>query len=71
MSIVPMITMLSFWCGVRIIYVTTTLNYIREFTVISWAYPLTWTLSSIVFMTVLLKSDWVHNFDRQKKKNGN
>lgn len=62
-SIVPMITMLSFWCGVRIIYVTTTLRFINKFSVISWAYPLTWTLSSIVFATVLLKSDWVHNFD--------
>ena len=66
-SIVPMITMLAFWCGVRIIYVTTTLHFIPNFSVISWAYPLTWTLSSIVFMTFLLKSDWVHSFEKKKK----
>lgn len=66
-SIVPMITMLAFWCGVRIIYVTTTLHFVPEFSVISWAYPLTWTLSSIVFLTFLLKSDWVHSFEKGKR----
>ena len=66
-SIVPMITMLAFWCGVRIIYVTTTLHFIPNFSVISWAYPLTWTLSSIVFLTFLLKSDWVHSFEKRKQ----
>ena len=66
-SIVPMITMLAFWCGVRIIYVTTTLHFIQNFSVISWAYPLTWTLSSIVFLTFLLKSDWVHSFEKKKQ----
>lgn len=57
-AIVPMVTMLAFWCGVRIIYVTQTLKFIPEFATISWAYPLTWTLSSIVFLVFLLKSDW-------------
>ena len=57
-AIVPMITMLSFWCGVRILYVTQTLKVIPKFATISWAYPLTWTLSSIVFLIFLLKSDW-------------
>ena len=66
-SIVPMITMLAFWCGVRIIYVTTTLHFIPNFSVISWAYPLTWTVSSIVFLTFLLKSDWVHSFEKKKQ----
>ena len=66
-SIVPMITMLAFWCGVRIIYVTRTLHFIPNFSVISWAYPLTWTLSSIVFLTFLLKSDWVHSFEKKKQ----
>lgn len=67
-SIVPMITMLAFWCGIRIIYVTTTLHFIPKFSVISWAYPLTWSLSSIVFLTFLLKSDWVHSFEKKKNK---
>lgn len=57
-AIVPMVTMLAFWCGVRIIYVTQILKVIPEFQMISWAYPLTWSLSSIVFLLFLLKSNW-------------
>lgn len=67
-SIVPMITMLAFWCGIRIAYVTITLHFIPRFSVISWAYPLTWSLSSIVFLLFLLKSDWVHTFEKKKQK---
>lgn len=59
-SVVPMVTMLAFWCGVRILYVTQTLKFIPKFATISWAYPLTWSLSSIVFLIFLLKSDWAH-----------
>ncbi len=57
-SVVPMVTMLAFWCGVRIIYVTQALKFFPDFQTISWAYPLTWSLSSIVFLLFLLKSDW-------------
>lgn len=64
-AIVPMITMLAFWCGVRIIYVTQTIKFIPRFEVISWAYPLTWTLSSIVFLLFLLKSDWTSAWQKK------
>ena len=64
-AIVPMITMLAFWCGVRIIYVTQTIKVIPRYEVISWAYPLTWTLSSIVFLIFLLKSDWTSAWQKK------
>ena len=64
-AIVPMITMLAFWCGVRILYVTQTIKFIPRFEVISWAYPLTWTLSSIVFLLFLLKSDWTNAWQKK------
>lgn len=57
-AFIPMITMLAFWCGVRVIYVTSILKFIPEFQMISWAYPLTWSLSSLVFVIILLKMDW-------------
>lgn len=63
-SIVPMITMLLFWCGVRVIYVTQAVRLIPEFQTISFAYPLTWSLSSIVFLVFLLKSDWTHYYEK-------
>ena len=66
-AVVPMIAMLSFWCGVRIVYVTAALKLVPAFQTISWAYPLTWFLSSIVFLLVLLRSDWIHAFEKEAK----
>ena len=64
---VPMFTMLACWCLIRVTYITITLKFINELTIISWAYPLTWTLSSTIFLICLLKSDWIHTFDRRDK----
>lgn len=64
-AVVPMANMLVFWCAVRITYVTVILHFIPQFQMIAWAYPLTWGLSDIIFSYFLLKSDWVHNFDRR------
>ena len=57
-AFIPMITMLAFWCGVRVVYVTSILKMIPKFQMISWAYPLTWSLSSILFVIILLRLDW-------------
>lgn len=67
-SFVPMITMLLFWCGVRVIYVTIAIQIVRKFQTISWAYPITWSLSSVVFLIFLLRTDWVHGFDEGTQK---
>jgi len=60
-----MATMLAFWCGVRVVYVNSILNYIPRFEMISWAYPLTWALSSIVLTIALLRSDWTKAFENK------
>ena len=65
-SVVPMVTMLLFWCGVRVTYVTQAVKLIPEFRTISFAYPLTWSLSSIVFLVFLLKSDWTHYYEKHQ-----
>ena len=57
-AFIPMATMLAFWCGVRVTYVTSILKIIPEFKMISWAYPLTWSLSSLVFLIILFRMDW-------------
>ena len=67
-STVPMMTMLICWCLIRVTYITVTISYINRLEVVSWAYPLTWTLSGIVFLTYLLKADWIHSFDRLEAK---
>ena len=63
-AFVPMLTMLLFWCGVRIVYVTLAVRAYPVFESISWAYPLTWSLSTVVFLLFLLKSDWTHAFEK-------
>lgn len=65
-SVVPMATMLTFWCGVRILYVSVALSIIPEFQMISKAYPITWSCSSVVFLLFLFRSDWTHAFERKK-----
>lgn len=62
--IVPMITMLSFWCGFRILYVTTAIRFFPVYDTIAWAYPITWTCSSVVLLIFLLKADWTHAFEK-------
>lgn len=61
---VPMLTMLCFWCIVRVSYITIAVHFIPKISVIFWAYPLTWSLSSIVFLIYFLKADWVHGFEK-------
>ena len=63
-AFVPMITMLLFWCGVRIVYVTMAVEVFPVFQTISWAYPLTWSLSSLTFLIALFKLDWTHAFEK-------
>ena len=65
---VPMFTMLSCWCLFRVSYISIAVKFIPELTTVSWAYPITWTLSSIVFLIYFLKADWIHNFDRLEAK---
>ena len=65
-STVPMISMLSFWCVFRVIYVTVAIRLFPAYSTIAWAYPITWTLSSILLAAVLLKSDWTHGLEKQR-----
>lgn len=56
---VPMYTMLAFWCVVRILYIRLSLPIVNELTTVSWAYPITWLCSSIVFLIYYNKSHWI------------
>ena len=64
---VPMVTMLACWCVFRVAYITVAVSLVRRLETVSWAYPITWTCSSIIFLIYLLKADWIHNFDRLKE----
>ncbi|MBE5985959.1 MAG: MATE family efflux transporter [Paenibacillaceae bacterium] len=56
---VPMIVMLSSWCLLRITYITIIVRFIPVINVIFWAYPLTWSVSTIVFVIYYFKGKWL------------
>lgn len=60
---VPMFVMMCCWCIIRVLYITVTVHFIPQIQVVFWAYPITWTLSSVVFLFFLLRTDWVHTYD--------
>ncbi|MBE6764267.1 MAG: MATE family efflux transporter [Ruminococcaceae bacterium] len=64
-AVVPMLTMMACWCVIRVTYITLMIRIIPNIQVVFWAYPLTWTLSSIVFLIYFLKADWVHGFEKK------
>lgn len=67
-SIVPMIVMLCCWCVFRVTYITIAVPIRPELTTISWAYPITWGLSSIIFLIYYNVVDWVHAYGRSKPR---
>lgn len=64
-AFVPMCIMLSVWCVLRIAYIAAVMNWFGEIRYIYWAYPLTWAVSSVIYLIYYLCSDWVHGFDRK------
>lgn len=58
-SIVPMTVMLSVWCVFRICYITAMVRLIPDITVIFTAYPVTWFISSLLFLFSLRNGNWM------------
>ncbi len=63
---VPMFIMLGSWCVLRVLYIQVMVPLIQEPWVIFSAYPLTWTVSTIVYLIFYLKTDWIHGFDKKQ-----
>jgi len=63
---VPMFTMLACWCVIRVSYISIAIRFVNQLTTVSWAYPITWSLSSIALLIYFLKADWIHNFEKEK-----
>ncbi|MBE6680369.1 MAG: MATE family efflux transporter [Ruminococcaceae bacterium] len=67
-AFVPMSIMLGIWCVFRLIYVMTVMHFVGEIGYIFMAYPITWIISSIIYLLYYCLSDWVHGFDREGRK---
>lgn len=63
---VPMAVMLVCWCLIRVTYISVAVGYAPRLQTVSWAYPITWSCSSIVFLIYFLKADWIHAFEKSK-----
>ena len=66
-AIVPMLVMMICWCVIRVFYITVAIQLIPHINVINWAYPLTWFLSSMVFLVYFFKVDWVHGTTHKRR----
>lgn len=65
-SIVPMVIMLGVWCVLRITYITLIMRVSHELLFLYLAYPITWSISSIIYFLYYHFSDWIHGFEKSK-----
>ena len=61
-AFVPMLVMLSVWCVLRIIYITAAMKISHNIVLLFWAYPITWSISSVIYLIYYKKSDWLNGF---------
>ena len=59
-SSLPMLVMMACWCVIRVAYITIAVHFIPDIRVIFWAYPLTWVLSTAIFLIFYFRSSWLH-----------
>ena len=60
---VPMFVMLGVWCIFRVLYISVAMAISHTVELVFAAYPLTWTISSVIFLIYMLRSDWVHGLE--------
>ncbi len=64
-AVVPMLVMLVCWCVIRVAYITLIARGSGDIQMIFWAYPITWSLSSVAFLAYYLKADWPHYLEKK------
>ena len=67
-SAVAMLVMAVCWCVIRVPYVTLAAHLCPVLTSVSSGYPVTWTLSSIVFTIYYFRADWMHSFEHRNTR---
>lgn len=70
-SVVPMTVMMVCWCFIRVTYITLAVPMPplpdTDIRTLFACYPITWTLSSIVFTVYYFKADWLHAYERSRE----
>ncbi len=71
-AVVPMSIMLGIWCVFRVIYVTFMMNVVsHELWLLYTAYPVTWGISSIIYLVFDKRSHWYEKYLIPKKNVSN
>jgi putative MATE family efflux protein len=64
-AVIPMISMLSFWCVIRVAFLHFMVPIYNSINTVNWVYPLTWALSTVFLGIYYWRADWLHTFERQ------
>jgi len=65
-AVVPMVSMLTFWCVIRVTILHFAVPFYQSIAVVNWVYPITWALSTGFLTIYYLRADWLHSFDRER-----
>ena len=65
-AVIPMISMLAFWCVVRVTILHFAVPIYQSIAVVNWVYPITWALSTVFLCVYYIKADWLHTFERER-----
>lgn len=65
-AFVPMIIMLAIWCVLRVSYIKVAMSISHDIKLVFFAYPLTWFISSLIYLIYYLFTDWVHGFEKKR-----
>ena len=64
-AVIPMISMLAFWCVIRVTFLYFMVPIYHTIATVNWVYPLTWALSTVFLGLYYWRADWIHTFERQ------
>ena len=62
---VPMYVMLGVWCVFRVAYIQVVLHLFRSIALVFLAYPITWAVSSVIFLWYYRRSRWLERIRAQ------
>lgn len=62
-AVVPMLIMMTFWCVVRVTFLSISIPMTHSIQMVYLVYPLTWSLSSIAFFFYYKKANWMELTD--------
>ena len=65
-AVIPMASMLAFWCVVRVTILHFAVPIYQSIAVVNWVYPITWALSTVFLCVYYIKADWLHTFERER-----